>query len=522
MTERLPWRQGPSIVAVIREWDRSADAELVLPDEPPVDPTEIRWGAGSMEGVAVRHFGVGDEEGRGVAARVRRLVGARRAPAEIVSRLKRLVRHPFDEERLALYRIVAREDVLTHVDAVLERVVADQELLDGAAPHARWLVNEARDRGPLKFGIALLGVCGDTGDVDTLKLLARHDEFTLYCSVALTNLLPDPVDALWEVARSARGWGKIEAVERLAPLAGDRPDVKRWLLTDGCENAVMNEYLGYTCATAGGLREALGGEVDDDLLDGACVIVSALCAGGPAEDLDDYADGPVVVRRLLDLLEDRCTTLERLDTVIDVKLWLEQETGDPPAEHARESAERCRAILAQPDWPERLREAFERNEQGRWIAWRAGPHVGLDLWESGFAKLQSKPLDESLVCMLMDVSDRERQRRVVVWAEQNLPVDVLASGPDRHLFPVEHPELHTALACIVQNMREGDVYSPRLVAAGLLAPVVFMRNLALNAVEARPRERWGAEAEQALERLRREEPDTEARERVVNLLETPR
>ena len=66
---------------------------------------------------------------------MRRLIGGRRdGSAEIVSCLERLVRHPGDEERLALYGVLQNEDVLTNVDAVLERLVADQDLLVAVAP----------------------------------------------------------------------------------------------------------------------------------------------------------------------------------------------------------------------------------------------------------------------------------------------------------------------------------------------------------------------------------------------------
>jgi hypothetical protein len=526
----------------VRRLEGSSDAELVLPDEAPADPSQIRWGAGSLEGTMLRHgLGLDEEPSRrgGVRARVRRLVGGRRdVPTEIVACLKRLVSHPGDEERLALYRVLQNEDVLSNVDAVIERLVGDRDLLVAVAPHARWLVTEARHRGPLKFGIALLGASGEPGDAELVKELAGHDEFTLYCAVALQHLMADPTDALWEVAKRAEGWGKIEAVERLIPLAGDRPDVKRWLLTDGCENAVMNEYLAYACATAGGLADALDGEVDDALLDGACTIVSALCTGGPAEDLDDYAAGPRVVERLLDLLRDRCQTLERLETVADILEWLEDEEADDEVD-ARERAERrtrlsehgwndqlkaelverCRNILGRPHWPERLQEAFEHGgHRGEWIAWRLGPPVGLDLWEAGFAKLQRGPLDDGLVFRLMHGADRARQARVVEWAEQHLPVEKIATGPADHLFPAEHREIDGSLGFIVQEMRDGGLFSERLVASALLAPVVSTRNQALNAIEAQPRANWGTSVEAALDRLTREDPIDEVRARAVGLL----
>ena len=518
--ETMPWRQGESMLDAVRRWDPSRDDDFLLPDEPPRDPSQIRWSAGSLEGTMARHgldLGL-DAEAGGVRARVRRLFSRRRdVPAEIVSRLQRLVEHRGAEERLALYRVLQAEDVLSTVDAVVERRVGDRELVVAIAPHARWLVTEARHRGPLKFGIALLGVCGEPSDAGLVEQLAGHDEFTLYCAVALQHLVADPADALWEVAKRAEGWGKIEVVERLVPLAGDRPDIKRWLLTDGCRNAVMDEYLAYPCAIGGDLADALDGDVDDALLDGACTIVSALCRGGPAQDLDDYAAGPRVVERLLDLLGDRCETLERLDAVADILQWLEDEETDAP-DDIDALVERCRSIIGQPQWPERLQEAFEHGERrDEWIAWRVAQLVDLDLWEAGFAKLQREPLDDGLVFKLMYGAGRARRQRVVEWAEQHLPVERIATGPADHLFPAEHREIDGSLTFIVQEMRNGELFSERLVASALLAPVVSTRNQALNAVEAQPRENWGSAVEAAIDRLAREDPNEDVRARASGL-----
>ena len=474
----LPWQEGPSILAVLRAAERPGDAEL--PDEPPAEPGQ----------------------------RVRGFIGRRRAAAEITLRLAALVRSPGDEERLALYRSAQGDDVLEIVDAVLERLVRNPELLAAAEPHARWLVREARHRGPLKLGIALLSVSGGADDVVTIETLAAHGEFTEYCTVALMNLLPDPVDALWDVARSMNGRGKIDAVERLAPLVGDRPDIRRWLLTDGCENT--DGCLGYTCATAGGLADALRGDVDDELLDGACTIVSDLCMDGPDQDIDDYEHGPAVVRRLLDLLGERCTTLERLDAVLTIGEWFDEDN---------EIGERCTAIVAREPWGERLRQAYEHGDaRSRWIAWRVAPHVDVDLWDVGFARLQREPLDGKLVFQLAGVPDGDRRRRLTEWAERDLPVKTLASGPALDLFfPGDGSEADVALACVVQEMHGGEHYSERLVAAALLSPVVMTRSMALDALAAQPRERWGERAESALERLLREEPSDDVRERVVTL-----
>lgn len=508
--------EAPSIVELLRRWDGEGDPPE-LPDEAPPDPTQLRFSSGSLDGIYTHHMG-GGGEGR-LRGLVRR-IGRRDPAGEIVKALRRLVRHPGEAERRRLYALLLADEAIGTVDEVVERVAADRDLLAKLAPPARALVEEATDREPLKLAIALLGISGGPEDVPTLLALARHDEFTLYCVVAIIHVLEDPVDALWEVAKSTRAWGKIQAVERLAPMVPLREDVRRWLLTDGCANEVMDEYLGYVCATGGGLADALAGDVDDELLDGACTIVSALCRGGPAEDLADYEDGPRAVELLVGELEGRCTTLERLATVRNVMDWLDYlEDPAPPGwtpELRGEIARRCTAILGGGGWPERVEEAFLHGPEAKaWLALSLAPDVGVDLWEHVFARVRDRGPDPGLVYTLVTTRDPARRERVVRWLEETLPLDRIASGPTEHMFEAgEDVDEASSLVYAVQAMSDESLYSEQLVAAALLAPVIGTRNMALNALEAHPRSRWGPAVERALERLASEEPNDEVRARV--------
>jgi hypothetical protein len=63
---------------------------------------------------------------------------------------------------------------------------------------------------------------------------------------------------------------------------------------------VMEEYLAYTCATAGGLQAALSEDaVDRELLTSSGELLAALIRGGPAQDINDYADGARVIELFL-------------------------------------------------------------------------------------------------------------------------------------------------------------------------------------------------------------------------------
>jgi hypothetical protein len=394
-----------------------------------------------------------------------------------------------------LYHFSREEALSPHADALVEEVRRQQEFgPEQLRPHARWLAQHAPHREPLKLGILLLGLCGDEDDLPDLEVAARHDEFTLFAAVAVNHLLTDPVDAWWRMARRVQGWGKIQLVERLAQRVEDRPEIQDWLLRHGCANTIMPEYLALACAVGGRLIEALSREeVDDELLDGARVIVQALLIGGPAEDIDSYPDGFLAVRYMVCLLESRCHSLSRLATVRQIHDWLEWPEKPPMPEHLKalfpddgeqepqqdiwleraergwtdelraQLAETCQEIMRRPEWPERVKEwhrSGDRVEQHR--AWHLAPAVGVDLWEDEFARLVSDPLNAALYCNLLRTDDLGRVRRVVAFAEESLPLAEVATGPadELGLGPAFNP--HSCLVMVLQEMRRPGVFSTKL------------------------------------------------------------
>ena len=109
-------------------------------------------------------------------------------------------------------------------------------------------VTESPDREPVKFGIAILGLFRQPADQELFQTLGRHDEFTLFCAVAIANSSEDHDESLWTLARNVNGWGRIHVVERLART--ENPAIKNWLLREGFRNSVMYEYLAATCQAA--------------------------------------------------------------------------------------------------------------------------------------------------------------------------------------------------------------------------------------------------------------------------------
>ena len=84
-------------------------------------------------------------------------------------------------------------------------------------------------RDAVKFGLALLGLVNPP-DTKTLLLLGAHDEFTLYAAVALGNWSEGERD-VFDLAQRVHGWGRVQAVQRLAGT--NDAEIKRWMLLRG-------------------------------------------------------------------------------------------------------------------------------------------------------------------------------------------------------------------------------------------------------------------------------------------------
>jgi hypothetical protein len=465
-----------------------------LPDEGPHDGRTIRWGAGALDGVLTRHSEAVREPAR--AAELATLIEDAATGDE--------------DARTALYEAARADGIVFALDEALDALVSVPRA--AVADLGRELMRASEHREPLKLAVALVGRAGDRDDVPLLETLARHDEFSRVAGTALANLLDDPVTAWWRVGCLASGWGKVEAVGRLAEQPSLPADVRAWLLRHGCDNAVTPEYLAHACATAGRLEEALAGLVDDELLDGACTITRALVNGGPVEDIDDYEPGARVAATVVELVSERPSSVIRLAAVVDIRRWAEDY------EQHVALAERCGRVLGRPDVRAFVAERLERPEEALEV-WEIAEAVGVDPWEAGWEHLQRAPGDAGLYHLLARTQNPQRWSRLAEFAERELPLDVLSSGPRDQLFPApQHREPVHALLFLLQDMRP-DRWSATLVATGLLNPVIPTRNAALHALGRTPPPQWGEPVRRALRQLAHEEPLDEVRQRALEQLD---
>jgi hypothetical protein len=498
-----PWREPASIYLHIRDNPNNPD----LPDEQR-DPNQIKFAAGAYDGVMGHHV---DSE-KELTERV----------DQLEKPLQALLQEATDQNLKDLYTAVLAERMMPIADELQQRVAAKltEPSIGRVATVGRYFAAGADQREATKFGILLLGVAAADADIKLLETLATHDEFTLFAAVSLTRLVDDPEQCLWRVAQKVHGWGRVHLVERLN--GSTNPDIQSWMLRDGFQNGVMDQYLAAICARTGKLHEVLQKPtVDKPLLDSASGIIDALLANGPSENMDDYEHSAEVLQAYVNhVAKTADLDLRHMVTVMNILRYLIEVRRDSKFIHGwtKDLAERmyaqCEAITQEKRWRSLIARGLKSSDESVfYTANTAARDLAMDTWAVHFKRIQKDPLKASWFG-LMEQTDGSRIDEVIDLAISSLPLDKIASGPDNALGFGPGFAAHTALDYVLQLIRGFPGRGWPLIRAGLQSPVTRNRNMAFNAFSSWPREQWPADAYALLQQASRLEPNEDLKQRL--------
>ncbi|NVB41045.1 hypothetical protein G6O69_24605 [Pseudenhygromyxa sp. WMMC2535] len=507
------WEGRPAIYEQVRQAAEGLDAEAPLTEISLSDDEQhrkggLRWAAGALDGVMGHHAQADDERLRA---------------KQIVKALRDLLAESSPANLAHLTRLLVRAPVLGVLDDVLSELVSGGELdPDRFHELALLLVQRAPDREIVKVGISMIGVLVGCDERETLLTIGRHEEFTLYAAVAIAGTVDDPEHALWQLARSVRGWGRIHAVERLADTVD--PEIRGWMLREGYHNEIMDEYLAHTCAVSGDLVGALEADiVDDALLDGAAGLFAAMLNGGPAEDIEDYQQAPQAAEAYLRHLSrrpaHRSLDLRHLLVAEQLREFI-GPVGDDLEEdetlrelgwtlEIRSSVlDMCAQTAERSEWRPQVLEGLEAEDPGRFHqADAAAQLLGIDAWPHHLHRVEADPCRSPSWFRLVQTEDPERFETVLSLAMANLPLEEIATGPAEETGLGPEFDVHDTLLVVVHALVDKPGRGVELIAAALRSPVTRVRRGALRVLSA-----WGDSLEQVselLERAAEEEPDEE-------------
>lgn len=491
---------------------RLKESAYKLPDdERRFKPTDLRWVAGGMDGAFGHHSGGQDLE----------------QADEIANLLHNFAKSGSRNSEQRIYNILLNDSLVGYIDTALEKAV---ELGISPEPYlhgfANLLTTRSPDRGPVKFGIAILGLIRDPADLAIIKLLGKHEEFTLFSAVAISNLAKNPEVELFELAKTVDGWGKIHLVERLAQTKD--PAIKYWLIRDGYKNNIMYEYLVYSCAVGGDLHQELANRsIDEKLFDSAGDIIKALICGGPAEDIRKYEHAAELISAYLKHFGSFPKKLDHFLVLRSVYTYLSDEDWDNTAATKNGWSEELRGrvlesiqhLSDQSEWIELVNQGLSSSDQQIFYnADRAARHFGIDTWRVHWTRLQSEPMNASNWYFVMSLANDARIDEIVAFATKILPLDKIATGPaeERGFGPIF--KVHSCLDFILQDLKRYPGKGESLILAGLASPVIRNRNMALKALSS-----WGLDDRSdklncALAEALSAEPSDDVRNRIQKVL----
>ncbi|WP_156293540.1 hypothetical protein [Serratia oryzae] len=508
-----PWAaDSTAIYRWLAAWQNSAEplpAEAeTLPDEPPLIDGKIRWLAGALDGVFGHHMGCGGDE----------------SPVEaIMAALKNVLCKPQPQHVERLYRLLSEDSPLNYIDALLAAVAQDQRLpANKLQALTEWLATESPDRNVVKAAMALLAFFPTQKSCQILSTLGAHDEFTLYAMVALSAILTaDEYELAWfALAKRTRGWGRIHLIERLPePLSQQSRD---WLLREGYRNAVMNEYTAWHCATHGQLLQAMQQSPDASILLGAAEILQALINGGPAQCMNDYADGALACEGYLRcVLAAKPSEIQHYLAASDIVRFAQEQIGKEnavwEAEECNRLVEQAKAVMAWPEWADIIAGQLGGDDKYLFnLAIIASRLRQQDPWEAIFSRQLADPLDDNWY-QLMQTDRPQHIARVIALAEQQLDLGAIASGPGTAMGLGLAYRQHQALDFVLQDLKKFPGMGWSLLSVGLRSEVIRNRHMVLNALEVWPQADWLPEMSQAVAVCLRNEPDDSVRERLQAL-----
>ena len=512
--EILEWETEESILQYLKR-NINEDGSLkesaeTLPDEKKND-NEIKFAPGLTDAM----FGADESE-------------------ESISRIKylsnlisKIAKNGNNQSKSDFYReITENESVIGIIDEFLQKLVQNSLPVEPYLfDYANKLATKTNNRNAVKFGIAILGLCQNKKPIEDIKILGLHDEFTVFSTIALSNLSDNLVKDLWELAKQVDGWGKIQLVDRLAEMDLNS-EIKDWLVLEGYKNNIMYEYLALSCAKNGMLNEKLKAETIDDILySSASDIIIALMDEGPVIGMSGYDEASETIENFIRHSMKRNLNINDYITLHRIKDYLEEpiEENETLKNWNQNDLSNClidiNELLNSKDWTTEVQRALKSSDNVEyWNGKQAAKKLGIDLWDTVWKKLKENPLDSSAWYDVTANAKENNVEEIIDFALKNLPLDFLGAGPkDSNGFGANYQK-HSSLESVVTFLENYPQKGEKLITVALDSPVTRNRNMAIRVLDKWKTENWSNEITEKVNRLKEIEPNEDTRKNIERLL----
>lgn len=153
-----------------------------------------------------------------------------------------------------------------------------------------------------------------------------------------------------------------------------------------------------------------------------------------------------------------------------------------------------------------------------WNAKQAAEKLGIDLWETVWARLEEKPLDSSSWYDVTHYSKLEHSDKIIHFALKHLPFDELATGVKDSYGFGDNYNKHACLEYATTLLENYPKKGEKIVLTSLRNPVTRIRNMTIKVLDKWEQENWSSEIEKEIRHLREIEPNNETKENIERLL----
>jgi hypothetical protein len=513
----VEWKTEGSIFNFIRsnidQNGKLKESANDLPDEKHGNEEQIRFAPGLLDSI------YGPDNSDSSKAEV----------IELVKLIKRISEYGDKSSEAKFYqKVTSNNSVINIIDAFLE---TSNNLSLPISPYlfnfSNNLAFKTNHRNSVKFGIALLGICSNDSVIDQLKIIGLHDEFTLFALIAIVNLRDNVINDLWEMAKMVNGWGKIRLVDHIVKMEIS-DEIEDWLISNGYDNEIMYEYLAYKCAVKGKLHEKLEEEnITSDLFKSASKIISALIAGGPAEDISVYQYASITIENFVRHAKQHAEDISDFITLNNIKNYLIELQGNNTKQikngWTQNAISNCIIdiinLTNKSDWPVKAMIALKSsNNQDYWDGKQAAKMLNIDIWEILWGKLQNNPLDSSLWYDVVNQDKPEMVDKIIQFAVDTIPLKALATGPSNSLGLGPAFVRYGSLDYIVPFRENYPGKGEEIILASLDSPITRNRNFAIRVLKKWGKDIWSKEINSKVLRLQIIEPDKNLKNNVGRLI----
>ena len=462
-------RTGKPIFDIIKESidDGKLPDDFAIQDDGYQGDPRLRMAPGAMDGICIYHMGpleLGDD-GREMIARAIQAAAAG------------------DDNAYELFvELGDKYRAVTIIDDLQQYIMEHANELD-QPELARFAIEELLFKGKtlecVKFGLEITELYGEFRDDHKwiFRQLGLYDEFTIFV-VFNMKTWGKGNEEIFELAKKVDSWGKVHAVERLEPST---QEIKDWLLYEGMDNGVMDEYLALTCMRKSGAAERLCGQLTKEEFSAISHILFYLFDEGPVPGISALQDAEETLNHYLNHADHLELAVEDYEAILEIRDYAVEEKIPQLAEHANRllHSEQCISCV------------MNAVTEGK----------GIDL-----AKALKIPYRDQLLRLLKEdfkngyhlcnelMRDPDYVEPVLAVFREKAPPEKLAQGPaDEFEFGEEH-EVDLQINYMLQNLDDYPGKGTEYLMRAISAPTVRSRLLTVRILKA-----WVSEAGKPLQ-----------------------